>query len=289
MSSAAVAPKLGATRLLERLGRVGCLDVLQEAYGRAEANRFNRDSVALRRRLERRFRAPLERELVGLGGRVASATADAGGLVVARQEAAVEPTRAETARINAILRLSDLEGWRQDSIKPWIDKLYESAFLGTYSIAQTTLTKTERDKAVERILKEGGRRLGMIDIADDTKQALFRVLEFSRNWEAGQPSPRQVAKWIQKEVPAGRFVNAGSRYRSQLIARTEIMHSTRKAQIETFRADSRVDMVVAFDGDEDPDCAARNGTEFTLADADIEIGAEHPNGTLSFAPVYRRS
>lgn len=287
MTALATAPAPAATpvdRLLARLARNGYEQVLAEAYNRAEALRFQRGTEALRRRLERQQRRPLETLLNDLGTHVASAAEQAGGLVV---EAATAPTQRELARVNAIIRLAQLEQWRQDQIGPWIEKLYEGAWLGTYSVAQTTLSKTQRDKALQRMLREGGRRLGMIDIPADTKQALFRVLEFSRDWEVGQPSPRQVATWIRQEVPAGRFVNAGSRYRSTLIARTEIMHSTRKAQLETFRADQNVNMVVAFDGDEDEDCAARNGGEFTLDDASIEMDAEHPNGTLSFAPVYR--
>lgn len=275
-------------RVLARAG-VSAMPLLHEAINRAEVNRFNRDSEALRRRLERQHRRPLERLLASLGGHVAAAAEQAGGLVLeTTTEAASAPTQRETARLNAILKLADLPKWRQDQIGPWIEKLYEGAWLGTYSVAQTTLTPAQREKVAKAILREGGRRLGLIDIPGDTKTALFRVLEFAKEFESGSPSPRTVAKWIQSEVPKGRFVNAGSRYRSTLIARTEIMHSTRKAQLETFKADPSVNTVIALDGDEDEDCAARNGGEFTLDDAAIEMDAEHPNGTLSFAPAYKK-
>ncbi len=42
-------------------------------------------------------------------------------------------------------------------------------------------------------------------------------------------------------------------------------------------------MVEAIDGDGDEECAARDGQEFSIADADgIE---DHPNGTLDWVPV----
>ena len=44
-----------------------------------------------------------------------------------------------------------------------------------------------------------------------------------------------------------------------------------------------VGQVVALDGDKDPECADRNGREFTIDDA-FDI-ADHPNGTLDWIPV----
>ena len=41
--------------------------------------------------------------------------------------------------------------------------------------------------------------------------------------------------------------------------------------------------VEAIDGDDDPECAERNGKRYTLAEAAaIE---DHPNGTLDWVPV----
>jgi phage portal protein BeeE len=71
-------------------------------------------------------------------------------------------------------------------------------------------------------------------------------------------------------------------YRAELIARTESAQALNESQIETFR-EYGVEKVVAIDGDEDEECAARDGQEFDLDDA-LAI-QDHPNGTLDWSPV----
>lgn len=263
------------------------VSLLREAADRAAQKRFADGTARLRRKLERAAIVTVEALWRDLAKRVVDATVAEGGLVVVRQEAvATTPRRAEAARINAIVKASQLPEFAKDKVQPWLDKLYESAFVGTYSLAQDHLTSTQKDAVQRLVLREGGRRLGLIDISDDVRTALFRVLEFSRNWETGQPSPRQVARWIRSEVPAGRFVHAGPRYRAQLIARTEVMHATRVSQLEIAKADPYVQTVTAMDGDQDEECAFRNGTEYSFSDADAELLKTHPNCVLSFVPTY---
>jgi hypothetical protein len=71
-------------------------------------------------------------------------------------------------------------------------------------------------------------------------------------------------------------------YRAELIARTESARVLNESQIESFR-EFGVGKVRAIDGDDDEECAARNGQEFDLDDA-LDI-ADHPNGTLDWSPV----
>ena len=59
-----------------------------------------------------------------------------------------------------------------------------------------------------------------------------------------------------------------------------------EAALESYR-EYGVERVVAIDGDEDAECAARNGQEFDLDEAmDIE---DHPNGTLDWVPVVGKA
>lgn len=262
-------------------------EILNEAADKAAQKRFSDGTAKLRRKLEKQHVPQVEALWRDLAKRVTGATEKAGGLVVVKAEADVAIARKEQARINAIVKAADVPGFAKAKVDPWLAKLYEGAWLGTYSVAQDHLTSTQRDAVQRRVLAAGGRRLGLIDITGDVRAALFRVLEFSREWETGQPSPRQVARWIRSEVPAGRFVHAGPRYRAQLIARTEIMHSTRVSQLELAKADPYVKTVTAMDGDYDEICADRDGTEFSLADADVEMLATHPNCVLSFVPSYQ--
>lgn len=71
-------------------------------------------------------------------------------------------------------------------------------------------------------------------------------------------------------------------YRAELIARTESARVLNESQIESYR-EFDVTKVVAIDGDDDEECAARDGQEFDLDEA-LSI-QDHPNGTLDWSPV----
>lgn len=142
------------------------------------------------------------------------------------------------------------------------------------------------DETARRIVAEGGKRVGLIDIDKSTRSAIFRSLEAGR---AAGEGPREIARRIRDEVPAGRFTNAGPQYRSQLIARTETKYAQNVSAMEAYRESPVVTGLLAFDaqgsGDSDPECMSRDGMTFTFEEADVELATEHPNGTLSFAPV----
>jgi SPP1 gp7 family putative phage head morphogenesis protein len=71
-------------------------------------------------------------------------------------------------------------------------------------------------------------------------------------------------------------------YRAEMIARTELMDAYNAATLGSYE-DAGITRVEAIDGDDDDECAARNGQEFSVDEADsIE---DHPNGTLDWIPV----
>jgi HK97 family phage portal protein len=138
------------------------------------------------------------------------------------------------------------------------------------------------DPVQRQIIEAGGKRVGMLDIDKSTRESLFRVIN-----EGNQNglNPREIARNIRDEVPAGPFRNAGPAYRSQLIARTETNWAMNTSALSMYRESDEVNMVVAMDGSDDPECAERNGKEFTVDEAEAELENEHPNGTLTFAPI----
>ena len=71
-------------------------------------------------------------------------------------------------------------------------------------------------------------------------------------------------------------------YRAERIARTELMFAYNAAALDSYGS-MGVTQVQAIDGDDDEECAERNGQVFSLADA--EAIEDHPNGTLDWAPV----
>ena len=91
-------------------------------------------------------------------------------------------------------------------------------------------------------------------------------------------SPRDLGKLIEDKMTMDK------EYRAERIARTESMRILNQAQMESYR-ESGITQVIAVDGDEDEECAARNGNTYTLAEAEAENLREHPNGTLSWDPV----
>lgn len=71
-------------------------------------------------------------------------------------------------------------------------------------------------------------------------------------------------------------------YRAEMVARTELMGAYNGAALDAY-GDAGVAQVQAIDGDDDPECADRDGQVFDVDEADsIE---DHPNGTLDWVPV----
>lgn len=142
------------------------------------------------------------------------------------------------------------------------------------------------DVTQRRILDNAGKRLGLVDIEQTTRNVIFQAIN-----EGNQQglNPRDIARSIREDVPSGRFVNAGPSYRSQLISRTETNWAMNTSAIESYREADEVGACIAFDGGDDPECAERNGQEYSFDEAQTELENEHPNGTLTFAPVVNQA
>jgi hypothetical protein len=140
------------------------------------------------------------------------------------------------------------------------------------------------DRVTNDLLTYGGERIA--DINARTLQSI--VIELAEGSRRGYT----IAQLIDG-VPAEGFkgvLNVGMENgvgvwgdaRAETIARTETALSYNRAALDGYR-EFRVARVLAYDGDGDPDCAARNGREFSIDDAFSM--ADHPNGTLDWAPV----
>lgn len=232
-------------------------------------------------RKEAMMRSELKPVLRELGPKVATAAASVGGLLV--ELGASELTAAEEQRVELILEASGLTGWKQDVLKPIFQRAW---FRGANMTAQVLkrygIEPTLRDQYAQNMLARGGKRMGLVDIAGDTKAALLKAVDDGRALGA---NPNVTAKLIRAYVPAGRFTNAGSGYRARMIARTETLHSARISSLEVYRSSPLVREVVAFDGESDEECAARNGAVFTFDEAEAEANDTHPNCVLAFGPV----
>ena len=198
-------------------------------------------------------------------------------------------TPEDAALADRIIQRMALSQWSQDALIPAFDGHYLRTTQMTVGSINNVLNLSVNlpDPVAREIVAAGGRRAGLLDITGETRQAIFRSLADGRAAGEGPPA---LARRIRADVPAGRFTNAGAKYRANLIARTETLHAQRVSSLEAYRASDVVTGVVAFDnqtGFDDAECIARNGREFTFEEAEAEMAAEHPSGTLNFAPNVR--
>jgi SPP1 gp7 family putative phage head morphogenesis protein len=167
----------------------------------------------------------------------------------------------------------------------WTAKRWDAAMAGTLKPHMAGIAKTVNgaveavlppqkaaaDPVVDRILLKGAARV--TDINATTRDAIAAIIA------DGVESDASLNEIIDS-IEAGAMFDE---YRSELIARTELMFAYNASAIESYR-DGGVQMLEAIDGDGDPECAERDGQTFSVDEADgID---DHPNGTLDWVPVF---
>lgn len=124
--------------------------------------------------------------------------------------------------------------------------------------------------AVERVLQRGLARVQGINTT--TRDTIVNII--LRTIENGG----SVLDAADEVEAATAFDEA----RSEMIARTELMDAYNFSAISTYE-DFGVTRVQAIDGDQDPECAERDGQTYSIEEAfAIE---DHPNGTLDWVPI----
>lgn len=244
-----------------------------EAYQRAVA--FVRGVQRQESNLQKAAEGPL-RKLFGALGE-AAASAAKGELKSAKND--------DASAVEAILRKLGIDGW-QSKLKQIYAAHYEQALNETAKIAADAgLGASVPDEVMRSVVAAGGRRAAMVDLDDQTREAIFDALAEGRAEGEGAEA---LAKRIVNHVEGGPWGTAETRAR--VIARTETKYAQNISTIERARAGG-VEKFVVFDGRlgpgrSKPDHIARDGSIVTAAKADAMAEAEHPNGTLSFAPYF---
>ena len=140
------------------------------------------------------------------------------------------------------------------------------------------------DQEQVRILAEGGTRLGLIDLDQQTRRAVFNTISEARAESLG---PQVIARRLRDNISSGpHWLTAKTR--AEVIARTEVKHAQRTSSLSAYRTSGRVDRVLLFDarlGNTDAECHARDNTEVSFREAQELADIEHPNGSLDMAPV----
>lgn len=244
-----------------------------EAYKRAVA--FVRGIQRQEGGLQKAVEGPLRKLFVELGA--ATGKAAKGEVKSAKED--------DDSVAAAILDKLGIAGW-QSKLKQIYAAHYEQALTETAKVAADAgLGASVPDEVMRSVVAAGGRRAAMVDLDDQTREAIFDALAEGRAEGEGAEA---LAKRIVNHVEGGPWGTAETRAR--VIARTETKYAQNISTIERARAGG-VEKFVVFDGRlgpgrSKPDHIARDGSIVTAARADAMAEAEHPNGTLSFAPYF---
>lgn len=230
---------------------------------------------------ERLTRSEVRGAFKEVGERVAAASASMGGLLLSEANSE-DPMQDE--RIKSIITHAGLDSWKVERLKPIFEKAWRrSASLTEQALEKYGIYSSVKKRVANKLRETGATRTGLIDMDSGTTAALMKVLEVGK--ELGI-SPRDMGRLIEHYVPAGRFVNAGSAYRSRMIATTETLEASRHSSLAVYSESPVVNNVMAFDGVEhDQECAGRNGQIFPIPEAEVENGNTHPSCVLAWAPV----
>ena len=199
-------------------------------------------------------------------------------------------TDAEINRqVNRVMAALNIEAWEQQTLAP----AWDGSTLRTIQTTVGTLNGTLGlnvslpDPLQREILAAGGTRRGLIDFTAQARESLFRTIHAGRSEGIG---PRALGRRIRAQVPAGRFVNAGSVYRSELIARTETSFAQNDSAIATYTEADGIDQIQIVDaqlGDETDDaCVQIDGLVVSIEEAQSIDRLQHPACTRDFLPYF---
>jgi HK97 family phage portal protein len=139
------------------------------------------------------------------------------------------------------------------------------------------------DEMEAKLVTQGGTRMGLVDLDEQTKEALFDAIAEGR--EAGE-GPQQIAARIKDQVAAGPWRN--SRIRAEIIARAETKYAQNVSSMEAYKQAENVRYIQIFDARKNephhPRCLELDGQIVTIEEAEGIDPLQHPNCSRSFAP-----
>ena len=138
------------------------------------------------------------------------------------------------------------------------------------------------DPEMREVLVRGGKHIGLVDLDRDTRNSVFKVIHQGR---VEGHNPLTIARRFREQIPSGRFSDPG--IRAKVIARTETKFAQNISSIKAYEGSKVVTGLRIFDaqlGDTDAECQERNNDVIDFKHGQAMADAEHPNGTLNFAP-----
>ena len=203
----------------------------------------------------------------------------------AKARAGSHDEKADEGLLAAIMSKLGIDAWVAALTQAYAEQYLEVDTAVAEVAERSGLVTNAPDPIGRAIVASGGKRVGLLDLDEQTRAAVFDALAEGRSEGEGID---QLADRIEHLVESGPWLEASTRAR--IIARTETKYAQNLSTIERAKA-AGVQRFVVFDGRlgpgrSDPDHIARDGSIVAAAEADAMIAAEHPNGTLSLAPYF---
>ena len=193
----------------------------------------------------------------------------------------------KAARMKAEPEWFDLAA-EEEALRNVMREIYLEVGRGALQVVSNRVERFVQPDFVKAVLDDllgyGGSRI--TQITERTREALVSELSegVRRGYSISQlidGVPSESYNGVQKAL-LDNGVEVFGDLRAETIARTETALSYNRAALTGYDRFG-IREVVAFDGDKDAQCAARDGVTFALDDA--QNITDHPNGTLDWAPV----
>jgi len=187
--------------------------------------------------------------------------------------------------VEQILEKLGITGWLAELVQDYGAHYLDVANAVNDAAERAGLGTNLPDPVARAIVASGGRRVGLLDLDKQSRDAVYHALAEGRAEGEGVEA---LADRIALDIEAGPW--SSGEIRARLIARTETKFAQNVSTIERARA-AGVGTLIVFDGRLGPGRSleshiARNGSIVTIEAGLTMADEEHPNGTLSFAPNF---
>lgn len=280
-------------KLLTKAHSHGAEDAIIDAAPQAQATRATAQAAraidVIRRSAGATMASPLERVFTDLGKLVRAAATEVladDSLKEAdhsKQEEKQQLSADDILIVEKIMDLVDIQG-SQVALQTTLEEGYlvvANEVSGAVSGA-LGVDFVLGEAAQQNILNAGGLRAGLVDLDQQTRDAIFEALALGR--EQGLTSVN-LARFIAKDVEGGPWGSAI--IRARVIARTEGANAANVATLQAAKSMPETEHVQVFDDREgfgDEVCISANGIVLTIEEGE-SIGLAHPNCTRSFVPI----
>lgn len=185
-----------------------------------------------------------------------------------------------------IMRSLNVGAWVRDRLRPILQNHGQRV---STDVERTLTQETGMEMKVGQKQAQAisrGSNLNARDIEPQVRKAILEAIQ--QGLQAGD-NPSKTAERIRKNVPAGRFVHAGSGYRAELISRDQTANMMRKASLAAYKSNPNVTAIRLRDGIYGPPrsdqfCLSRDGDVVPISQAPPPA---HTLCTLSYDAVVQ--